>query len=177
MVFDSAKGRQMKTPKHRKTLKRRIAAEPSQWNKQALAQAGREVSMNWWRVKLWHERWQKTKLPNGTMPLAEFEREALLSLFMRPLVELDDKFFSDMADEIRSYKAHPMPDQGTDPTCYKLSDPWRWAARPPLTVQAIKQRIGFAGTTRRLLKLLTEMDVPFTKSKGGRPRKPGTDKP
>jgi hypothetical protein len=157
--------------KTRKTLKRKIRAlEDRPWDRQALARYGREVPMAVHYVKLWRERWQRTHKADGTMPLNEPEKETLLSMFMWPLIALDEKFFTDMAEAIRIYRQ--TPHEGVDPKLLQLSDPYFWLARPPLTVSKIKERSGFKGSLRFLRQLIRDLKIPHTKSKGGRPHNP-----
>jgi hypothetical protein len=153
--------------KTRKTLPGQIRNEPSQGIRQELAWFGKRVSHNVHRVKFWHERWIRTQDTKGRMPLADFEREALLSIFMRPLVKLNANFFADMARAICIYRNQTTP---PDKVLHGLNDLALWLVRPPLTSKEIADHIGYRGDMNVLRRTLTALRVPWKKLRGGRPK-------
>jgi hypothetical protein len=159
--------------KSRNRLEKRIREAKSQTVRQELARYGQRVSMNVHRIEVWRARWLSTRTPDGKMTLTPGEREWLLSLFMQPMINLDDKFFSDMAESIRLYKKHLKPDGGiedNDPVRRKLSDFIWWICNPAPPKEEIAQHVGYTGDMRTFRAMLNELGVRWTKSKGGRPR-------
>ena len=128
------------------------------------------------RVEYWQNRWKIcfTKWQEAGskgrpgLDLSEPEREALLGLFMWPVIKLDDKFFDQMADAIRRYKKQTEP---VDPLRLKLNDPKVWLTNPLSTPREIATRIGYKGDMDYFRRLLKRMKIWHRADRGGRPRK------
>jgi len=151
----------------RNRLPGQIKREESQGLRREIAFYGKRVSMHVHRAKLWSERFKKTSKDGVTMPFEEFEREAMLSLFMHPFVRLDSNFFREVADGIDVFKRQSEP---VDPDRFALSDAYFWIGNPGMTTEEIAKRINFKGSIATLRKILNDLKVPHKKSPGGRPK-------
>lgn len=173
-----------KTVKKRVPLKTQVRDECSQWNKQFIARYGKKIpvsreilrdknslarQLNFISYVQDHWKREQLKRTDGKMFIPKEFQDHWFSKFMWPLVKLDENFFFSMAKAIRIYKQ--TPPEGCDPLIKKLSDPALWLAHPPLTFPQMKTHVGYTGGDRFFRELVNDLNVPHTKSKGGRPRK------